>query len=97
MEITLTDIRRIVAQAVGAGIMEAVKRYEPLQDFVKEKDLPTWCVMNGIDRKKIHALVTRGDIKRHHLGKSPNSAIVYSKAEIQQMLLTLQIGESIGD
>ena len=97
MEITLTDIRRIVAQAVGVGVMEAAKRYEPLQDWIKEKDLSAWCVMNGIDGKKIRALITRGDISRHRLGKSQNAAIVYSKAEIQQILLTLQIGESIGD
>ena len=93
MELTLDDIISVVKNAVQAGYMQAVKAYEPTSDLIKQTQINAYLKLNNINKKKFNALVEGGYILPRHKGKAQNSAIVYSKKEIQQALLSLKLGE----
>lgn len=93
MELTLDDIVSVVNKAVQIGYMQAVKAYEPTSDYIKKTELNAYLRLHTINKKNFDALVDNGYIVPRHKGKAQNSAIVYSKKEIQQALLSLKLGE----
>lgn len=82
----IEDIQSIMIDSYQVGYMEAIKAYEPSQDFIRLSDVKKWLKIMKIDLKKFNALVHKEIIKPIRKGESRNSPLYYSKTEIKQAL-----------
>lgn len=89
-----SEIFSFAVDAYRVGYMEAVKAYEPTQDYIRTKDVKKWLRMMCIDTKRFSSLVESGYIKPHK-GETKNSPITYSKAEIMAALSMISINNLI--
>lgn len=87
----IQELNRIVADFVQVGWMQAVKTYEPPQDRVRLSEVKSWLRMACLDYKTFQKLVKVEVIKPFRKGKSKNSPLYYSKAEIKQAFSTLNM------
>ena len=87
----LQEKYRIVADFVQVGYMQAVKMYEPPQDRVRKSEVKEWMRMASLDAGLFKRLEAAGIIKPFRIGKSKNSPLYYSKAEVKQAFSTAHI------
>lgn len=91
MEVTLSQLGRIIADYVQVGYNCAIADYDPPQDMLRSSDVMNWLKFRHIDKKTFKALVKSGAITARHSGTSAHSPLVYSKAEIQKAMATMRI------
>ena len=82
----IEELQSIMIDSYQVGYMEAVKAYEPSQDFIRLSEVKKWLKMMKIDFKRFNALVSNELIKPIRKGESRNSPLYYSKKEIKQAL-----------
>nr|WP_302585209.1 hypothetical protein [Paraprevotella clara]DAV71971.1 MAG TPA: hypothetical protein [Caudoviricetes sp.] len=82
----IQELNTVIADFVQVGYMQAVKAYEPPQDFVRVSEVKQWLKMMRIDIKRFNRLVSDGVIRATRKGTGRNSPLYYSKAEIKQAL-----------
>lgn len=82
----IEELQSIMIDSYQVGYMEAIKAYEPSQDFIRLSDVKKWLRIMKIDLKKFNTLVHKEIIKPIRKGESRNSPLYYSKTEIKQAL-----------
>mgnify|MGYP000009438405 FL=1 len=82
----IEELQSIMIDSYQVGYMEAVKAYEPSQDFIRLSEVKRWLKMMKIDLKRFNVLVHKEMIKPVRKGDSRNSPLYYSKKEIKQAL-----------
>lgn len=82
----IEEIQSIMIDSYQVGYMEAIKAYEPAQDFIRLSEVKKWLKMMKIDLKRFNILVSKDVIKPIRKGESRNSPLYYSKTEIKQAL-----------
>ena len=87
----LQEKYRMVADFVQVGYMQAVKMYEPPQDRVRKSEVGKWMRMANLDAGLFKRLESAGIIKPFRVGKSRNSPLYYSKAEVKQAFSALNL------
>lgn len=80
----IEEIQALMINCYQVGYMEAVKAYEPSQDFIRLSEVKKWLGMMKIDIKRFKLLVRMDIIKPIRKGEGKNSPLYYSKAEIKQ-------------
>lgn len=87
----IEEIQSIMIDSYQVGYMEAVKAYEPAQDFIRLREVKKWLKMMKIDLKRFNSLVSKELIKPIRKGESKNSPLYYSKTEIKQALSLVNV------
>lgn len=82
----IEEIQSIMIDSYQVGYMEAIKAYEPSQDFIRLSEVKKWLKMMKIDLKRFNVLVHKEIIKPIRKGEGRNSPLYYSKTEIKQAL-----------
>ena len=82
----IEEIQSIMIDSYQVGYMEAIKAYEPAQDFIRLSEVKKWLKMMKIDLKRFNVLVHKEIIKPIRKGERRNSPLYYSKTEIKQAL-----------
>lgn len=91
----IQELNSMIADFVQVGYMEAVKAYEPPQDFIRLSEVKRWLRMMKIDIKRFNMLVANEIIKPVRKGTGRNSPLYYSKAEIKKALSMANVGRII--
>ena len=68
----IQELNSMIADFVQVGYMEAVKAYEPPQDFIRLSEVKRWLRMMKIDIKRFNMLVANEIIKPVRKGTSRN-------------------------
>lgn len=87
----IEEIQSIMIDSYQVGYMEAIKAYEPSQDYIQLSEVKSWLKMMKIDFKKFNTLVSTGLIKPIQRGERRNSPYFYSKTEIKKALSTANV------
>ena len=74
----IQELNTVIADFVQVGYMQAVKAYEPPQDFVRVSEVKQWLKMMRIDIKRFNRLVSEGVIRVTRKGTGRNSPLYYS-------------------
>lgn len=85
---TLGEVRSLIQDSVQIGVMQAIKTYEPVKDYVRAKEIRDWLKINNIDFSLFKKLENSGLISSKRVGEGRNSPIVYSKAEVKKAIQT---------
>lgn len=97
MNIPFQELNAIIADFVQIGYMEAIKAYEPSQDYIRLSEVKGWLKIMRIDKKRFDVLVERGIIKPARRGAGKNSPLYFSKKEIKQALAMSKVSKLIAD
>lgn len=84
MNINIEELQTIIAESYQVGYMEAVRCYEPAQDFIKTKDLKKWLSSMHMDWNKFLLFIDKGFVTPIRKGTCVNSPLLYSKKEIKK-------------
>lgn len=97
MALTLTDITEALSKVYAVGFADAVKRYTPVADKVKGKELKAWLDFNGIKPEQFRRWEKAGIVRPHRDGETSRSPIIYSKAEILRAMGIKEIAQMQAD
>ncbi len=90
MEITLTDLRKIIETAVEVGVESYMRAREPETDLLKQADAKRYLLKVGIEPVMLKKWVELSYLNPIKTGESQNAPVLYSLAEIKKVIFTLQ-------
>ena len=90
MEITIEDLRRIIASSVDVGVQNYIKTKEPENDRMKQSEAQRYIQKLGYQPVMLTKWVHEDMLRPIKTGKSRNSPVVYSLAEIKELIFSLQ-------
>lgn len=85
------DIIKLVSDAVMQGYMLATRSLEPSLDKVRRPEAIAWLRMYGFKAGTLDSFIEQGLVKPHRMGPAKNSPIYFSKAELQQAIITKRV------
>lgn len=95
MNLDFNDFRRAIEDFVQVGYMQAIKTYEPAQDRVRQSEIKKWLKLNLIDSKTFDKMIKAGVIRPFRIGRSLNSPLYFSKAEIKKAIAMQRAHQAI--
>ncbi len=91
MELSLVDLRKIITSAAEIGVENYMKAREPETDMLKQADAKRYLLKVGIEPKTLKKWVDKSMLTPIKTGKSQNAPVLYSLAEIKELILSLEI------
>ena len=95
MEISLLDLRRIITSAAEIGVANYMKAREPESDLLKQADAKRYLLKLGIQPIMLQRWVTKNLITPVKTGDAQNAPVMYSLAEIKQLVFSIQTYQMI--
>ena len=95
MEISLLDLRRIITSAAEIGVANYMKVREPESDLLKQADAKRYLLKLGIQPVMLQKWTSKNLITPVKTGDSQNAPVMYSLAEIKQLVFSIQTYQMI--
>lgn len=91
MEIKMTDLLEWTSQAIDVGMQMHVKSYAPDDDKIKTSEAERYLRRLGFQTVILQKWVDAGLLTGHKNGKSPNSPVWFSFADLKKIALTARL------
>jgi hypothetical protein len=95
MEISLADLRKIITSAVEVGVENYMKAREPETDMLKQADAKRYLSKVGIQPVMLKKWVDCSLLTPVKTGSSQNAPVMYSLAEIKELIFTMQTHQQL--
>lgn len=95
MEISLSDLKRIITTAAELGVENYMKARGPESDIMKQADAKRYLSKLGIQPYMLHKWAEQKLITPIKTGDSQNAPVLYSLVEIKQLIFSLQTYQMI--
>lgn len=89
MEISLSDLKRIITTAAEIGVENYMKVRDPESDMMKQADAKRYLSKLGIQPVMLHKWADQSYLPPSRQD-AQNSPVMYSLAEIKQVIFSLQ-------
>ena len=90
MEISLSDLKRIITTAAEIGVENYMKVRDPESDMMKQADAKRYLSKLGIQPVMLHKWADQKLLTPVKTGDAQNSPVMSSLAEIKQVIFSLQ-------
>ena len=90
MEISLSDLKRIITTAAEIGVENYMKARDPESDLMNQADAKRYLSRAGIHPYMLHRWAAKNLITPIKTGDSQNSPVMYSFVEIKQLIFSMQ-------
>ena len=95
MEILLADLRKIITSAEEVGVENYMKAREPETDMLKQADAKRYLSKVGIQPVMLKKWVDCSLLTPVKTGNSQNAPVMYSLAEIKELIFTMQTHQQL--
>jgi len=90
MEISLSDLRRIITSAAEIGVANYMKAREPKSDMLKQADAKRHLSKLGYQPVMLRKWAEQHLITPVKIGNAQNAPVMYSLVEIKQLIFSIQ-------
>ena len=90
MEISLSDLKRIITTAAEIGVENYMKAREPKSDMLKQADAKRYLSKLGYQPVMLRKWAEQHLITPVKTGNAQNAPVMYSLVEIKQLIFSIQ-------
>ena len=80
-------ILELVKEGIQCGFAAAMKMYQPLKDELRMRELASWCLLNGVPKSAVEALIERKAVEVKTISSGRNSPKYISIEQLKSALL----------
>ena len=91
MDIELKDLLNFVSDAVDAGVQKYIRSCDPGADYIKQREAKRYLQRIGFRPAMLQKWVDSGLLTPVKSGDSDNSPVIYSLADIKQVVSSVRL------
>ena len=96
INISFDRLRTLMEGCVAAGNLAARRMLDGEGDKMTQRQAEQYLKSRGIRPMELKKMVALGLVKPRRKGKSANSPVIYSRQQVMQALVTIDLAKSVG-